>query len=551
MASTIPSSTVFSQHSARIEQLLDKNITHFLPEISPVWSSLIKTSQGVESADKFGRDFKIIKTFHGGLAGVLQMAGAKNEYTLYGDNQIQDLGPKLYKQSVATTFPDPTRGMRPSPYQLGIIMRAMEGNIMFTLGEMQLESMPALVGTIIEPQLRGFARNIAQQLSTYWYVSQNDYYQLAKLGSASNVPTIVTVAGVDECEFYPDNEAVNRFQVGQLVNVYDPTGATLKSANLTSASTGDVVATSNESYGDFVVTYVDALRNIVRIRDVNNGELTINDSGDAAGLDTGDIVVFAKSKGVSTTPYSAASPWFTGIAGINSWFKYSGGSTDNEKYLLGAERDQSFQIDCSVHPEFASFRKNASGQTLTEQLLKRWTRRFHAAHKKYGNYLDTFITSDGVVDAYEDARIGRERYDRTNRTRGLSAEGTSGNELNGIGLTFMCDGKEYPVYVDAHVEDGTMYGFRRNDNWKMYVPPDYKGLRPFDRDEVGSALRFVAPALTGTDSIQMPLYSNSGSLALPTEGTQMPCLLRCQLVPENQVCGMKITNLATDRQYSD
>jgi hypothetical protein len=62
--------------------------------------------------------------------------------------------------------------------------------------------------------------------------------------------------------------------------------------------------------------------------------------------------------------------------------------------------------------------------------------------------------------------------------------------------------------------------------------------------------KFVAGALTGTSTSQLPIYdsSASGNRNRVTEGSQMPGMLRMQVVPE-QFSAMKITDIAEDRIY--
>jgi hypothetical protein len=91
-------------------------------------------------------------------------------------------------------------------------------------------------------------------------------------------------------------------------------------------------------------------------------------------------------------------------------------------------------------------------------------------------------------------------------------------------------------------------------NWKRYVPPDIRNTQNFDRVPSFLPFRFIASALTGLGSNQLPIYLTStgdaGASNLVSEGSQMPGWLRMQLVPD-QFDGMILSNVGENRIYSD
>ena len=93
-----------------------------------------------------------------------------------------------------------------------------------------------------------------------------------------------------------------------------------------------------------------------------------------------------------------------------------------------------------------------------------------------------------------------------------------------------------------------MYGIRRKGNWRRYCPRDINGVKKFDKAEAWNPFRFVAPALTGQQSIWMPISQIQNGRTMVTEALQAPGYLRMQLVPD-QPAGLKITGLAEDRAY--
>lgn len=529
-----PTGSLFSTHSARIEEIISKSIGMFMPALSPVWRNTIITNQGVGKASEFGRDWKIIKVFMGSLTGVIDQGGAYDDLPLYGDAYDTALGTKVHLQGVNTTFPDAFDGPNASPFTLGIPMRSMVTNLPITLGELQADVTSAFIGQVLGPKMEGFAKNLALMLCNYFYLSQNEFYRITYLDGASGTGWDKTVDSNKELmiDTTYSNHGVARVFTGQRIQIYDSTGATLRETTSLGSSTV------------FVVTRVDRLSGKFWCRPINGG----NDVNTASFADD-DIVVFARSKGSSTTP-NAASPYFTGIAGINSWLKTGTGSNDD--YLLGAERDTANPIDVTLHPEFKSLLHNNTNDPLTELTLKKVLRRWHVAKSMYGQEVDCFLASDGVWLEYEKQLVGRQREERRDKLSTLrSGQGSDNKDFDQADILFTMDGRTYSGYTDPFVEANTVYGIKKGgSNWKRYSPPDTSRLKKMKDVPDWVPFRFVASALTGTDTNMMPVYKTSGSgRTLPTEGAQMPGMLRMQLIPD-QPTGIKITNVAEDRLYA-
>ena len=533
MATFAPTGALFDKHSDRIEEVINKNIEVFLPSLDPVWRDTVVTAQGVGPADAIGRDMKILKTYMGSMAGVLEQGKPRSDIGLYGDD-TNDLGSKMYLQTLGQTWPDPLEGPNAAPFRLGIGMRSMMSNIMFTLGELQAEAVPAFIGEVIAPKLEGFAKNIAHTLCNYWYINQNDSYKLGTVATATQTDGTALDGSETTCRITIDELTYDRFYVGQRIDILD-TAANYRHND--TQTNGNQDSTTRRAV---FVSAVDELKGYVYL----TSETTAFHSSGVVAHTTGDgnILVYAGSMDAGASSPVAA----TGIAGINSWIKGGSGSDDN--FLLGAERSGNSNEEISVvtHPEFKSFTKSSVG-ALTEHKLRQYLRRFHSAKNKYGQYIDCLIASDGVWLAYEATKIGREILDRTGRLSSLSTEGS--NE----GFQFAFDGRSYTGYTSTYVEDGSVYGIRKGgSNWKRYVPPTPSGYSTFDRADSFIPFNFIAGALTGTGTNKLPIYdsSASGNRNMVTEGVQMPGLLRMQLVPD-QPAGMKLTGVTTDNEYSE
>jgi len=540
---TAPAGSLFSTHSVRIEEVINKSMTMFLPSLDPIWRNVISTSQGVAPVDDLGRDWKVLKTFHGAVTGVIEQGGPKNDFVLYGDPADTGLGAKVHLQGLSETWPSALEGANATPFRLGIPMRSMLTNLLITMGEKQAEVTKAFIGQIIAPKMTGFGRHLAAQLCNYAYLSQNTHYSITSVTTRATDASIV--AGTSNKEVKVDltnsNHAVDRLFVGMRVQWYSSDGTTLRQA----ASLGTNTV--------FMITAIDEATGFFSFRAVDNSAL------DGAnfltnGFTDGDILVFANSKGTATTPF-AQTPFFTGIAGLNSWLKTgdaSGATATNVNSLLGAERDTGNVINVNVHPEFKSWFRSIAAP-LTEHTLRKELRGFHRTKNKYGQSIDSLIASDGVWLAYAAQRIDREVIDRTNSVPDMrtgQGQATAFNETGGE-MRFQMDGRTYLGYTSTYVESGTLYGLKKGgSNWKKYIPPDPRGATRGGADIPGDMpFRFAGNIIANSN--ELPVYiTDAAGRTLLSEGSQMPGMLRMQLVPE-QPAGMKLTNITEDRQYAD
>jgi hypothetical protein len=550
--------SIFDRQSNRIQEVLNKSMRVFLAGLDPVWRDNVVTSQGVGNSGDLGRDLKITRLFMGSLTGVIESGRSFGDQDLYGSG-TSSLGQSMHLQSAAQAYPSPLEGPNATAYRLAIPMRSLVTNLMITLGEKQADATPALIDQVIAPKLTAFARNMAHTLCNYWYLSQNDSYRLCGLTNTQVRKVATTTGGTGtvtsdywQIKFNPSNYAVHRFSRGQRVDIVYSTGLR---ANDSTAPTAALASQNRGTREQLIVESVDPLTNeVVLVTNVDPNQEFLDSAGaqvNATAVTTSyaaqtdfdsGFIVYANA---TMNGSNVGSNTFVGIAGINSWLK-NGAETSSTK-LLGAESDSSDFIDVAERPEFKSFKYNVNG-VLTEYNLKRYLQRVHSAFEPNGHTIDTLVASEGVWSAYESQKIGQYRIDRTNRVASITSEGQQ------EGFSFSFEGHTYKGYTSRFVEAGTMYGIKLGGkNWKKYVPPSPNGMSKMTQADAYVPFEFVAGAITGTSTNQLPVYvttsTSAGSNAnLVTQASQMPGRIRMQLVPD-QVNGMKLTGITEDRVY--
>jgi len=536
--------SIFDRQSNRIQEVLNKSMRVFLAGLDPVWRDNVVTSQGVGNSGDLGRDLKITRLFMGSLTGVIEAGQGFGDKDLYGDLTTA-LGPSIHTQAINQAYPSPTEGPNATAYRLAIPMRSLVTNLMITLGEKQADATPALIDQVIAPKLTAFARNMSHTLCNYWYLSQNDSYKLCTISSAATS----AVGSAYRITFEPSNYAVHRFSRGMRVDILHSNGIRANDSNAqVSGGALALTGSTRETRLQLLVESVDPLTNKVVLvstaNPVGGFRSSSTTSSGAATSAIGDLntasIVYANSHLLNNQGGTA----FTGIAGINSWLKNGAETASNATRLLGNESDSTDYIDVAERPEFKSFKYNVNG-VLTEYNLKRYLQRVHSAFEPLGHTIDALIASEGVWSAYESQKIGQYRIDRTNRVASITNEGQQ------EGFTFSFEGNSYKGYTSRFVESGTMYGIKLGGkNWKKYVPPSPTGMSKMSQADAYVPFEFVAGAITGTSTNQLPVYqtASGGGASLVTQASQMPGRIRMQLVPD-QVNGMKLTGITEDRVY--
>jgi hypothetical protein len=136
-----------NKEGTRIEEILSKQIDTILPTLDPIWRDTVVTAQGVGPISEFSKDFEVNKLYRTGMTGVIEQVQPCDNFMLYGDAMYVPMSVAVSAGTRSTnTFPDPLDGPKPKTFRLSVPMRAMYTNLSLTLGEMQMDATPAVVG---------------------------------------------------------------------------------------------------------------------------------------------------------------------------------------------------------------------------------------------------------------------------------------------------------------------------------------------------------------------------------------------------------------------
>lgn len=530
-----PSGAFFKNQEAKIPEIINDTLTIMYTGIDPLFN-VVASSERV-TTEGLGRNYVVKKVFQGNLSGSVAMARPTAYNTLFGNPQATLPNQNLSRNIPAAFGADPTRGVGARPVTMTVPLQAMDASLELTKAEMDADAFGPTIGEIIAPKLTGFAELIARTRCNMFYTDDATNYSLCDM---TNVE--VGVGGdASKLVFTPSNEATARFEVGQAVDIFFQTSGTGNFSEKLNVSVANETATvaswalnaTNGTIGstagsiDLHVVAVDRIADRVTLQ-LAAGAWTVGAvaNSTARTLPQGTP---ARTLRVVTANTKFAAANGEAFSGLNSWIKDGTGSASESIY----------GVDINQRPEFKSYIYTESG-ALTEQKLQRHLSAWIRARKAYGMSIDTFVTTQGVLDAYRATKIGKEEIIRSGPLS-LAGEGT------GEGVAFTHNGKKYMIQTSDWVAYGTMYGVNKS-GFTRYAPPRTPGSGSMGQMPSFLEAEFWAPLVTGTDSIRLPvtMAGASGSFNPYSDMCYMPCTVRMEIVPD-QLSMIKITGLQEDK----
>ena len=519
------STTLIGSLDDQIREELPAILIESLPEIAPMFSEIENTTMRVTRNEGIGRGWKVIHLFDSGVSGEFQSANPNGPAIAAGTSlrgtETAGIDPD---DSDLTPFPDGLASQYPGIIKRELSLHRITGNFNIPLAYRQADLLNATQIEEVARILKGVGKNKAIMEAASFFahkaLNQSGFYTdvLGRITSAAEIAStnyvLITI-----------NEAYGRihnFRPGMLIDIHATSTDTLQDGTAVDA-TDRLNMSSAGVLLNCVISNVDYVNRTITVAGFVSTTGALNAYDDTNGwFGSGTKVltnawIVAKNCGVYGTATRPMISW-----GLNDWIAASG-------TILGG----AFNVD--TYRQFRSLVKDISAP-LTELVLNRYIRGFLDSYP--GNSIDTFITSAGVIDKYQQqAYLGNNKfsYDRTGKA--LAYKG--GWSM----ITYSYNGREMRWIVSPMCPKNTLFGIKMAEgNIKRYAPPRLGGTD----GSVASDVEFYAPN-AGFGGIFMPVQkatSATGPIAT-ADMVQAPFWMYTLTCPMD-VRSIKLTNLTED-----
>jgi hypothetical protein len=450
--------TLINSISEEIEERLTPGIRDSLPRLDPFTRYLYSTAMGVERGTNLGRDWKVLHTLTEGMSGVFEWRDA-------GGTQPQQFTGTAHfvAPGAPEGYPGLDESVNPGLVRKTISLVKGTGNLFIPHEFLRADQSDAAIGKAVARIIRGAATNIAMA----------DIHSLYAMDSFKSIGTVGAVSYGDSnttATIVVKYNSVRALRGALGVDIYDSTGATRRNEGLK--------------------LFVDNVRFIPDEADAGYGAINVrardNSVLNGLGIVAGDIIVRANS--ISKGPL-----------GPEQWLVTTG---------------TVFGIDVAEYEQFKSIVDTSVGGTFTEKVWNKYAGRFKKACGRE-HFPDTWVTSDGVMNAHVNNSDGLSRFDRTGRLFDIKVGYEFGETPFIYGgmkcrlitsdfmptLSLMTSGNE--------TCGGRMWGMKtRERNLVRYLPPRLPGAASDAR--FGREVEFTCPLM---NSIFTPMHTSDGRIS--------------------------------------
>jgi len=418
-----------------------------LPEIDPIYTKTIRTSQNVET-DKIGRSWKVNHRFRTSVAGLV------NPVSIHGGTPLTETNQTMV-YSALQSFPDPAQ----TPH-MGTIMRSFplachHGNFGIPTYLLKPQSLNSCAYSDIADDMKTVGEYLAHLEAVSFYLNGNSGYKY--LGyidtDDANLDWGMARDGTTEVHvtFTPQSSRIRWWKEGMSVDIYNNAAGTTLINMVSSARTQMIVDKVDQVAGTVTIT------SVAGVDIYNGGGLDGNYIGEA------DQYVFLQDS--NSTAAGGGTVYKFGHYGVEDWILDSGTLFGGDATAWNRnENDPTAAFSLANYPQFKSFVTSNLAGPLTDTVFIEKIGQYVEA---YGNKIDTLITTQKVINKYlAQASLGASRlnWDRTGKA--LNVQGG----FNKIG--FEWDGKSFDLLISPFCASGTLYGLKTKEgNLRRYVPP--------------------------------------------------------------------------------
>jgi len=534
--------------SQAIQEVIGKSTREYTSKGSRIFRDAILAQMAAGSADGIGRDLKWARTFMQGRAGVVKQGGLTNYVEMTGD-ATRSIGEKLFQQRVVETWPDPEYGVQGLTHRLEGTLHSMQTNLMFSLGELNLEANPNCIRSFLMPKVRGHGETIGDIITQAWWGDRENQFRLCSVKVGTAV-WATTGTGLPTLTFETTEEVTRRLSPGLPVDIFTGNSPDVRiNEDGSNVRVPAFVYSVDDWHNKVTICFIRGDSGDVVAEDGSTSYSGATMSAKMDNSEAGDGAEYITHANVA----GAAGANSSGMYSVYDWLKFptDGSAADADKYLLGsaASGTAATQVDVTVHEQFRSG-KWANVGDLTERKLYKYLQRAHYAFKRYGHTIDSLYFSFGILARTFALQQAQEMLDRTGRVATVNKMGLDGE------YSISVDGMTYTATTEEYLEKGRVVGLKTRDNWEILTPNDGRGVSKASNSEVPNKVpfRFIGKALgNASDLIPITKAATATGSNLSTEASMMPGMIRMQMVvKENgQVPGFMLTDVNTETVFAD
>lgn len=446
----------------------------------PVYAMARRTWSNVVRNEGIGRDYRVKKVWGLGLAG-----GGSFGSPL-GSDMVNDPAWSFSAFGTPETWPGFDEVSAPTFLTSQVQLVKHKLNLFIPRDILQTDRLNSSIGAVTPFYVKGLAKLALQQELGAFYSTAPSTVALATLGNTSATMSDVSGdtgamnADISGASGSLATGRIHRLEKGQLVDLFDSTGATKRNTNF--------------------LVYVDNIdyeAQVVRLRRIDGGEFQVDTvlgggiSYDGAGGDL-DIIVLKDSVGF--TPGTMAA-WVADGTDITDFFGITVGD----------------------HGEYKSIKRDLSAAPLTESLLNRYFGYFKESFRD--SDLTKAVTTNGVLLGFIDnidavANQGSSQFGDTNTVvpgrfryerNGRAVEVEAGWDV----FNYRYGGRKCHIHTSTYMEKGRFQAGEFDID--RFVPPPIPGTRMDQR--IGDEMQFLASSgASAFDSI-FTRYDHNGKFS--------------------------------------
>ena len=486
-----------------IEADLGRQVFEMLPsvEIEPAMEGIPVTSEGVSRFSDLSQGYLVRKVISSGMAGQFKWDAVDEDTMTDLTGATPARSHTLATRAPDSRYPSPTNLPGPAIIQVSVPLTVGRGTIAFPSEYLRSDRLDSALARYTELMMKGMAKNIALLQADSFFMPANG--------------TLATVLAVDPDSGGYDGNAsaalvctvtagrIFRFEDGMLLDFYTNSGGTWTQKNV-------------DGSGSPVRGVVDG------VDYVNERLRVVFDTTLASAVAADDYIILEDTYVDASTDYARKGPM-----GIEDMLKAATTASQN---VMSPNNSSSYGFNLAKYPKFGSKLVTVSG-VLDEVTLNKYIGQFIEAT---GIMLDTIVTTRGVINKFSEYPMlygGRQVWER----QGQALQFTSGRGEVKVNY----EGQGWTMRASRFVASGTLYGYKKNDNFEMVVPPRMPKAGSKET-ELGPPIEFVGPSLGYTSNFIPVLVSSTH-----VEMVQAPFKLFYQMVCETPQ-GIKLSSITED-----